>query len=123
MRLSECPPLHREFREDREEDSGRLNVLLPQPHHQHSEPRVTPIDGINVSPGAANTLHQLHADSELTAFKFRVSSLRVSLGVATHFPQSFEIGRRDARYRFPWGEPKLSLDLVHREEPPKLGGK
>jgi hypothetical protein len=35
MRFSECPPLHRELREDREEDRGRLNVLLPAPHHQH----------------------------------------------------------------------------------------
>src|SRR5580704_17138050 len=40
MRLSECPPLHRELREDREEDRGRLTVWLPAHHHQHPEPQL-----------------------------------------------------------------------------------
>jgi hypothetical protein len=120
MRLSECPPLRRELREDREQDRGRLNVLLPTHHHQHPEPRVTDEDGAHVDSRAANALHQLTADTHSFSW---FSSWMPSLHIFTELPHRFEIGRLDSSYWFPRSEPKLSFHLVHGEEPPELAGK
>ncbi len=123
MRFSECPPLHRELREDREEDRGRLNVLLPAPHHQHPEPHAPHGDSGNVGVGATNELRVISTNGELTAFELRVVSLGASLAFLAQLPHSFDVGRLDARYWFPGEHPKLSFHLVHREESPKLAGK
>src|SRR5580704_15379573 len=123
MRLSECPPLHRELREDREEDRRRLTVWLPTHHHQHPEPRTTQEDRVNVGVWVANELHHSPADGELTALGLRVVSLSVSLGLPNLLPHRLEIGRLDACYWFPRSEPALTFHLVHGEEPPELAGK
>jgi hypothetical protein len=119
MPLSKRPPLHRELREDREQDRGRLNVLFPEPHHQHREPRATKVHGIDISARAARVPHHSHADGTLSAFELRVVSHYAGLELPTQFPQSFHVGRLDASYWFSRCEPKLSFHLVHREEPPE----
>ncbi len=120
MRLSKRPPLHRELREDREEDRGRPSVLLPKPHHQISEPRATEIDSVNVCPRSTSKLYHPPADTHGFSCSY---SWMPSLHIFKELPHRFEFGRLDASYWFSRSEPKLSFRLVHGEEPPELAGK